>query len=150
MRKKTVTIEQVNRLAGQETLHPLVTVVRKEIDLVDEESICDFFGLFFQTSRASLNLYRPGDMFVFNNCSGVFFHPDLLIGTHLERDIEKYPKRCRCKSLTSYEQRIISDCLDEIDGELHHAIDRFTAPIIASHIGLLLDYCVRFCDGKEK
>ena len=28
---------------------------------------------------------------------------------------------------------------------LHHAIDRYSASIIASHIELLLNYCVRFC-----
>lgn len=80
----------------------------------------------------------------------MLFHPDLLYNTHLEKDIEKYPIRCRCKSLTAYEQSVIYDCINEIDRELHYAIDRFTALIIVSHIGLLLDYCVRFCEATSK
>lgn len=76
------------------------------------------------------------------------FHPDLLCGSHLERDIDKYPVRCRCKALQGYERQTIVDCLANIDTELHHSIDRFSSMIIVSHIGLLLDYCVRFCEKR--
>lgn len=77
---------------------------------------------------------------------GCAFHPDLLCDTSLENRIETYPKRCRCRgALTEHEQQIITDNLREIGEELHHAIDRYSASIIASHIELLLNYCVRFC-----
>ena len=80
-------------------------------------------------------------------CSGVLFHPDLLCDTSLENRIETYPKRCCCKgTLSEHERNIITDNLREIGEELHHAIDRHSASIIASHIELLLNYCIRFCN----
>lgn len=155
-----ITIEDFNRMAGLETRHPLVTVFR---NIANKSSLhtphsslksltSDFYALIYKPLQSSLHLYRPGDNIDLapDAYEGVLFHPDLLCGSHLERDIAKYPVRCRCKALRDYERSIIVECLADIDMELHHSIDRFTGMIIVSHIGLLLGYCVRFCDHKSK
>lgn len=156
------TIDLFNRMTGQETLHPLVTLAdRADGTLTDDlRMLCDFYALICRradtASRLSLQLIHPGEMFELptalhrRRCgyTGVLFHPDLLCDTPLERDIDDYPCRCRCRSeLTGKEIETISGCLREIRKELHHAIDRYSSTIIVSHIELLLNYCTRFCSN---
>lgn len=152
-----MTIDRFNKLTGRDTLHPLICTV----DLphaCPEAAVgmkCDFYGLLYcdspQCGSECLRLIRPGEavgsLVSPDGLHGVLFHPDLLCGTSLETDIGTYPKRCRCRGpLSERERHIIADNLREIGRELHHAIDRHSAPIIVSHIELLLNYCVRFCN----
>lgn len=158
----SISIEDINRMTGQETLHPLVTVVGGDDDVPApcpavwgeqaasaSPSVCDFYALVCHPSCRRLCLYRPGDAFALprdGGCQGVLFHADLLCGTSLERKIGRFAACCRDKTLTGTEMCIIDHALCEISRELHHSIDRFSAPIIVSHISLLLDYCSRFCN----
>lgn len=160
-----ITIDQFNKLTGQETLHPLVGLANLSGDRLSEDLYrpCNFYALICRPdengNRASLRLVNPGEMFEIpaafhcntKGYTGVIFHPDLLCDTPLEQHIDDYPKRCSCRSvLNDHERQIVSDCLREIDKELHHAIDRHSSTIIVSHIELLLNYCVRFCSTKNK
>lgn len=160
-----MTIDRFNKLTGHDTLHPLICLVdTPQADLGEYVGMrCDFYGLLYCDSTARetapptecLRLVRPGETVGLllrphrrsDGCAGVLFHPDLLCGTPLETRIESYPGRCRCRgALSEHERRIIADSLREIGEELHHAIDRHSASIIASRIELLLNYCVRFCN----
>lgn len=158
-----MTIDLFNKLTGHETLHPLIcTVDLSETTLREDiRMTCDFYGLLYyndseQEKRLGnewLRLIYPGEVIVIpsgqyrctESYSGVLFHPDLLCDTPLEKRIETYRKRCCKGTLSEHERQIITDNLREIGQELHHAIDRYSAAIIASHIELLLNYCVRFC-----
>ncbi len=156
-----ITVDLFNKLTGQETLHPLVGLADLSDDKLGEDlhMQCNFYALICRTdetgTRTSLRLINPGEDLEIpaaSHCNmkgytGVIFHPDLLCDTPLERRIDDYPIRCSCHGvLTERERRTISDCLGKIDKELHHAIDCHSAPIIVSHIELLLNYCVRFCN----
>ena len=159
-----MTIDMFNKLTGHETLHPQICMIDLSKTNLSEDIriMCDFYGLLYYNSpkqskvseKEWLRLIYPGEMIEIPSkqhrhadyYSGVLFHPDLLCDTSLENRIETYPKRCRCRgALTEHEQQIITDNLQEIGEELRHAIDRYSASIIASHIELLLNYCVRFC-----
>lgn len=155
-----ITIDRFNKLTGQETLHPLVGLADLSGDKLHDDLRlpCNFYALICRSDengkRASLQLVKPGEMFEIPTAchcntkgyTGVIFHPDLLCDTPLEQHIDDYPTRCSCHgALTEREQQTISDCLEEIDKELHHAIDRHSSTIIVSHIELLLNYCTRFC-----
>lgn len=161
-----LTIDLFNRLTGRDTLHPLICLIDLSQAELNEDirMKCNFYGLLYYNSpernnmpgKEWLRLVRPGETLELpskphrftDSYSGVLFHPDLLCDTPLENRIEDYPRRCRCRgALTEQEQRIISGNLQEIGRELHHAIDRHSASIIASHIELLLNYCVRFCNS---
>lgn len=163
-----MTIDRFNKLTGHETLHPLVcTVDLSRTDLSEDiRMTCNFYGILYynisKQEKASkkewLRLIYPGETIEIpskqhqytNYYSGVLFHPDLLCGTSFENCIEIYPKHCCCKgTLSEHERRIITDNLREIGEELHHAIDRHSASIITSHIELLLNYCVRFCNQSS-
>lgn len=158
-----VTIDRFNKLTGQETLHPLISLVdlsdanlRRDLRLA-----CDFYGLLYcpaaagkpPAGREPLRFIHPGETLEIpsaRHCAGdgytgVVFHPDLLCDTPLAERLEKYDLKCRRRrSLSEREGRTVADCLQKIGQELHHAIDRHSAIIIASHIELLLNYCERF------
>lgn len=155
-----ITVDMFNKLTGQETLHPLVSIASLSDDRLGEDlrMPCSFYALICRSDgcgkHASLRMVRPGEMFEIPSAchcaskvyEGVIFHPDLLCDTPLERHIGDYPTRCSCHgTLTEQEQRTIEDCLAEIDKELHHSIDRHSGTIIVSQIELLLNYCTRFC-----
>ena len=136
-----MTIDRFNKLTGHETLHPLICMVDLSRTNLNEDirMMCDFYGLLY---------YNDPEQ---DKISGKewlrLIYPDLLCDTSLENRIETYPKRCCCKgTLSEHERNIITDNLREIGEELHHAIDRHSASIIASHIELLLNYCIRFCN----
>lgn len=159
-----ITIDQFNKLTGQETLHPLVGLVGLSgYELHDDLCLlCNFYALICrqekQGCQTSLQLINPGEKFEMPskcyhdvmNYIGVLFHPDLLCDTPLEDSIGRYPSRCCCHSvLSERERQTISNCLQQIDRELHHAIDRHSSTIIVSHIELLLNYCTRFCSNPK-
>lgn len=159
-----ITIDRFNKLTGQETLHPLVGIADLSNDKLHDDLLlpCNFYALICRQeskgTQFSLQLINPGEVFEIpsanhrktRNYTGVLFHPDLLCDTPLEDSIDHYPTRCCCHSvLNEREKLIISDCLKEIYKELHHAIDRYSSTIIVSHIELLLNYCIRFCNSQK-
>ena len=159
-----LTIDLFNKLTGRETLHPLVCLADLSGDRLNEDLHlpCNFYALICHENEdgqyTSLWFANPGDIFEVpsayhlraNGYTGVLFHPDLLCDTPLEDNISLYPVRCRCQSnLTEREQLVISDCLQKIDKELHHDIDRHSSVIIVSHIELLLNYCTRYCSNSS-
>ena len=84
----------------------------------------------------------------FPECVGLLFHPDLIKGTALAREIKGYSffSYSSNEALhTSVEERgIFLDCLEKIKFELNRPLDAFTRKLIARNIQLLLDYCMRF------
>jgi len=50
--------------------------------------------------------------------------------------------------LSLEERRIVADCLNKIATELEHPIDKHSRRLITAHIGVLLDYCLRFYDRQ--
>ncbi len=50
--------------------------------------------------------------------------------------------------LSARETATIMCCFNNIEGELHHSIDKHTAIILSKHIELLLDYCTRFYERQ--
>ena len=142
-----ININEFNRMAGRESLHPLVCMA-----YAGEPMRCsiDFYALLYICGKQALRLFKPGETIELEGsgeCRGVMFHPDLLCATPLGESIASYPGRCRCKGgLDGRETGIIDGCLAQIEKELHHDIDRHSAAIIASQIELLLNYCTRFCN----
>lgn len=145
------SIETINSIVGQETLHPLICVVDGDTKStpVPNGVTNDLYALTISShdGMSSFSLRIPGDNIGGEPEEGLYFHPDLLFGTPLEKDIYKYPTRCKCRGyLTDTEIGLIEECLGEIKTELYHPIDRHSAMILSSRIELLLNYCIRICD----
>lgn len=145
------SIETINLISGQQTRHPLISVVPDGADAAGcaSDKWRDLYSLTISTrnGHTDLRLSAPGDREETPLAEGVYFHPDLLCDTPLEECIRKYPCKCRCRAnLSLAETRFIEESLSGIRHELDHPIDRHSAPILSSRLELLLNYCVKICD----
>ena len=79
---------------------------------------------------------------------GLLFHPDLIKGTPLAREMRNYSffsySSNEALHLSDEEKQIFIDCLNKIKIELNRPIDKFSKRLIAMNIELLLNYCMRF------
>jgi AraC-like DNA-binding protein len=82
----------------------------------------------------------------------LFFHPDLLHGTDLDKKIHQYSffhyEVNEALHISEEESKIIKDCVEKIDREYTQSIDKHTQSVIVSNIELLLNYCNRFYDRQ--
>ena len=83
---------------------------------------------------------------------GLLFHPDLIRGTALGREIKQYSffsyDSNEALHLSDQEREIIMDCFHKIEVELEHPVDKHTRELLSVNIELLLDYCLRFYDRQ--
>lgn len=171
------TIDQYNKLFGFETRHPLVSVVdfSKEEQLKVYHMNIGSYALFLKDSNCgrlkygrtyydyqdgTVVCYAPGQIVGIDNIEGVtppkakglLFHPDLIRGTPLGQHIKDYTffsyESNEALHLSEEERGIFIDCLDKIEKELQHAIDKHTKRLITTNIELLLDYCTRFYERQ--
>ncbi len=170
---KVDTVNQYNKLFGLETLHPLVAVVDLSkaekwpshyrfnyglYCLYLKDNICGKIRYGRQTydfEEGSIIGFAPGqvattelDNGVKPSGIGLVFHPDLIRGTSLGKEIKQYSffsyESNEALHLSEKERKIVIDCFDKISLELEHAIDNHSKRLISKNIELLLDYCMRF------
>ena len=171
------SIDQYNRLYGLETLHPLVAVV----DLKNATTYPTHFtlnygvyALFLKQTRCgdlrygrqpydyqegTVTSFAPGQVVEVKMeegtrplAQGLLFHPDLIRGTSLGREIKRYSFFSYASNealhLSDEEKQIYLDCLSNIQAELQHPIDKHSRRLIVRNIELLLDYCMRFYERQ--
>ncbi len=82
----------------------------------------------------------------------LLFHPDLIRGTALGQNIKKYTffhyEINEALHLSLMERQVIFECLDKIEQELLHPIDKHSKILLVNNIELLLNYCMRFYDRQ--
>ncbi len=82
----------------------------------------------------------------------LLFHPDLLRGTQLGRNIRNYTffsyEVREALHLSEQERRTIVDCLHNILHELQQPGDDHSKTLIVNNIEMFLNYCVRFYDRQ--
>ena len=83
---------------------------------------------------------------------GVLFHPDLIRGTSLGQNIKNYSffsyEVNEALHLSEQEKQIILNCTNNLQKELSRDIDKFSLRLIAVHLELLMDYCLRFYERQ--
>lgn len=174
---KLDAVDQYNKLFGMETLHPLVSV----IDLSNATLFPTHFrinygvyALFLKDSKCgdirygrrmydyqegTVVCFAPGQVVTTQMedgikpaARGILFHPDLIRGTSLGKDIKQYSffsyDSTEALHLSEQEKKILLDCLDKIEMELEHSIDKHSKRLISRNIELLLDYCMRFYERQ--
>lgn len=170
------TVAKYNAFNKNETKHPLVGVVNLEkADLRKNRRLrYEFFTVFLKKIhcgdlRYGLNNYdyeegtliflAPGQVIGQNSedyyqpqGTALVFHPDLLIGTSLEKNMDMYHFFSYAVNealhLSEQERKIILDCFYKIEYELEHAIDKHSKQLIVANIELFLGYCTRFYDRQ--
>jgi len=169
-------IKEYNAFNNNETLHPLVSVVY--LDKADPRKLSrmryDFYTIFLKKIhcgdlRYGLHNYdyeegtliflapgqvigQNGDEFYQPQGIALVFHPDLIAGTSLGKNIGDYHFFSYAVNealhLSEQERKIIQDFFSKIEYELQHAIDKHSKQLIVSNIELFLNYCTRFYDRQ--
>ncbi len=168
---------EYNDLLGVETLHPLVSVIdlSKSRRIRHMRHTFGFYTLFLKEVRCGNLIYgrqyydyqegtivaiAPGQVAGVEDNGEEFqpkgwalvFHPDLIRGTSLGRNIRSYSffsyEANEALHLSEQERAIVVDCLHKIRTETEHAVDKHTRRLITANIELLLDYCARFYERQ--
>lgn len=171
-------IYQYNDRVNMETLHPLISVI--DFSSVDSRiqrarMRYGFYSVFLKEVKCGdlhygKNYYDyqegtmvftgPGQIvgvesngeYVQPKGWALLFHPDLIRGTSLGRNIKKYTffsyEVFEALHLSEQERHIVTDCLRNIRLELQRGVDKHSKTLIVSNIELLLNYCVRFYDRQ--
>lgn len=175
---KLDNICQYNEMVGQETLHPLVSV----LDLSKSSRMMKhvrmsygFYAVFlkevkcgdlrygrnyYDYQEGTLVFLAPGQVIGIDDNGEYFqpkgrallFHPDLIRGTSLGRNMKDYSffsyEVNEALHLSEQERGVIIDCLNNINEELNRGIDKHSKMLIVSNIELLLNYSIRFYDRQ--
>lgn len=171
------TVTEYCQYYGVPTLHPLVSVGDFS-DFTPRPHLLrrmGFYCLFLKEKYCGEMLYgrtkydyqdgtllccAPGQVFgsvdgrVATNAQGLalIFHPDLLVGTPLARQMNQYTffkyESNEALHMSDRERDIVKHCILGIKDELEHGIDKHTRQIVASSIETLLNHCSRFYDRQ--
>lgn len=168
---------QYNEAWGVETQHPLVSVIdfSQCAPACYQRQVFGFYTVFlkdvicgdmrygrsyYDYQEGTLVFLAPGQVIGFENKKEQFqpkgwallFHPDLLRGTPLGRNIGSYNffsyEVSEALHLSEQERNVVLDCLHNVRSELQHAIDKHSRTLIVSNIELLLNYCTRFYERQ--
>lgn len=175
--RKIESICQFNTLIGQKTRHPLLSVINlAEGTHLDQLSISgDFYTLFFKQVQCgdfrygrrchdfqacTLVFKAPGQTIDLNrhdlpeqsNILGIAFHPKVFNETPLVCKKSEYTffsyQENESIHLSEREKQIVLGCMSNFQKELQRDIDRFSLRLLAVHLELLLDYCLRFYERQ--
>jgi AraC family transcriptional regulator, transcriptional activator of pobA len=176
--QKLESVAQFNSQRGQETLHPLVSVLdqSKSKPVEAKRYLSEIYIIFlkdvkcedFQYGRnkydyqdESLLFIAPGQVFGFDLTKetliqprgwALVFHPDFIRGTALGKKITEYGffsyDVTEALHISKRERQIVLECFKKIKEELQRNIDKHTVNVIVSNIELLLNYCLRFYDRQ--
>ena len=171
-------VSEFNSERGQETLHPLVSVLdqSKSDKIQAKRYLSDLFIIFlkdikcedFQYGRnsydyqeESLIFIAPGQIFgmesqekrlIKPNGWALAFHPDFIKGSSLGKKIHEYHffnyTSREALHISKKERKTIVACLLKIIDELEQGIDKHSKTLIINNIELLLNYCVRYYDRQ--
>lgn len=175
---KLLTVSQFNSRRGQETLHPLVSVLdqSKSQKITANRYLSELYIVFLKDLRCedfqygrnqydyqdeSMLFIAPNQVFGFDlpdetliQPSGwvLVFHPDFIKGTSLGRKMNEYNffsyQANEALHVSSREKQIVLECFGKIKEELERGIDKYSKMLIISNIELLLNYCIRFYDRQ--
>ena len=171
------TITDYNEYLGVETVHPLISIIDfSEVRTLHRyRTMFGFYAMFFKDktcgdmrygrgkydyTEGALVTMGPQQVFNFEATGeefqpegiGLLFHPDLIRGTGLARNIRQYTffsyEMNEALHLSKPERAVLDDCINKIRAELSRPLDRFTKKLVVSNLEMLLDYCLRFFDRQ--
>jgi AraC family transcriptional regulator, transcriptional activator of pobA len=175
---KLDSVAQFNSQRGQDTLHPLISVLdqSKSKPVQANRYLTDIYIIFLKDVKCeefhygrniydyqeeSLLFIAPGQVFGFDPDAetliqprgwALTFHPEFIKGTSLGKKISEYGffsyNVTEALHISKRERQIVLECFKKIKEELHRDIDKHTVNVIVSNIELLLNYCLRFYDRQ--
>jgi AraC family transcriptional regulator, transcriptional activator of pobA len=83
---------------------------------------------------------------------GLIFHPDLIKGTSLGKEIHEYSffsyQTNEALHLSDKERQTVDNCYLNILSEINQNMDRHSKKLLIANLELLLKYCLRFYDRQ--
>lgn len=171
------TVNDYNTFNNNETLHPLVSVV--DLSKANPRQASNmYFGFYtvflkevkcgdlrygrhtYDYQEGTLVFIAPGQTVKVTNTgetyqpigTALIFHPDLLHGTALGRNMKDYSffgyQSNEALHLSEREKRLVGECFSKISFELDSTVDKHSKKLIVSNIELFLNYCTRFYDRQ--
>ena len=170
---KVRNVGDYSRWVGHTDRHPLVSVIDYAEVSPIRHSLNNYsiYGIFFH-DEAEIDLaygcgkydYKKGTVIcvapgqiggkedngerVMLTGWALLFHPDLLHGTPLEKEIKGYSffdyRVNEALHMTDEEHDILVSLIRQIQDELHKKRDEFQDAILVEYIGLILNFCRRF------
>jgi len=174
---KIESVSQYNTMRGVPTLRPLITVIDLSKAKPMPAQIFNF-GLYaiylkeldcgelkygrshYDYQEGTLVFIAPGQVLGVQPKVETFepkgwallFHPDLINGTSLGKQIHDYSFFSydvnEALHVSEKEKQMVLDCFGKIQYELEQSIDKHSKTLIASNIELFLNYCTRFYDRQ--
>lgn len=172
------SIDKFNREFGIETLHPLINIVdvAQAAPVLTEGKYCfSYYSVFLKDVRCG-NIKYGRNYYDYQSETLVFiapmqvmgveddhkqnaakgwalaFHPDILRGTQLGRNMKKYTFFSYAVNealhLSEHERGIVLECFRSIEDELKRGMDNNSKDIIVSRLELFLNYCKRFYERQ--
>jgi AraC family transcriptional regulator, transcriptional activator of pobA len=178
--KEIIQLNQVdvyNKLRGVDTLHPLVSVIEVTNTKPIPAKTLNFgvYAIFlkelncgelkygrhhYDYQEGTLVFIAPGQVVGIPPVAkklvpkgwALLFHPDLVKGTSLGKQIQNYSffsyEVNEALHLSEKEKQLVLDCFTKIQYELEQNIDKHSKQLIVSNIELFLNYCIRFYDRQ--
>ncbi len=176
--EKLSSVTQFNSRRGQETLHPLVSVLdqSQSTKIKANKYLSELYIIFLKDVKCeelsygrnqydyqeeTLIFIAPEQVFGFNLPDEIWvqpsgwalaFHPDFIRGTSLGRTIKEYGFFSydvnEALHVSERERQIVLDCFKKIKEEIERGIDKHSKTLIISNLELFLNYCVRFFDRQ--
>ena len=171
------TARSYNDFNNHDTLHPLVSVIDfSKAEMRTGKKM--YFGVYciilkdvacgnlkygrnyYDYQEGTLVFISPGQVIDVEEKTepyqpmghGLVFHPDLIHGTPIAKIQSEYSffsyNTSEALHLSEHEQQTVLDCFSKIAYELRQSIDKHSKKLIASNIGLFLNYCERFYDRQ--
>ncbi len=172
-------VSDYDKLVGAETVHPLVSIIdfSKAVSKYSSHTHL-YFGIYaiylkdtvcgelrygrgtYDYQEGTLVFISPGQVVeiirkapdVQRKGWALLFHPDLLHGTQLGKQITDYHFFSyainEALHISEKERKIVFDCFEKITGEIGERLDRHSKKLIVNNIELFLDYCIRFYERQ--
>lgn len=171
------TIKKYADAFSNKTQHPLISLVdfNQSKPLQREKFTLSFYAIIIKETRCGdlrygnqYYDYAEGTMVFFglgqvvtNEPEGelhqpygkaLIFHPDLIKGTSLGKQIHDYSffsyQSNEALHLSEKEKAVVTTCFANITAEISQNIDRHSKQLIVANLELLLKYCLRFYDRQ--
>lgn len=171
------TVKKYSETFNNKTLHPLINFVDLELSqpLPRPKFRLDFYAIIIKDScsgelrygnkyydfkEGTMVFFGPGQVVTSEpegeihqpHGKALIFHPDLIKGTSLGRQIHEYSffsyGVSEALHLSDREREIVNNCYANIISEINQNIDKHSKKLIVANLELLLKYCSRFYDRQ--
>lgn len=171
------SIKKYNETFNNKTMHPLISVLDFNLSkpVIRHQFTLGFYAIIIKETRCgdlrygnkyydyddgTLVFFAPNQVITsepegeMHQPYGIalVFHPDLIKGTSLGKQIHEYSffgyQYYEALHVSERERETVDNCFENIKTEINQNLDQHSRKLIVANIELLLKYCSRFYDRQ--